>query len=135
LSALGAARADLEGDLVEPVYERLGALDKDGLAGITGGLQGRAAAWIAEQTVSLAVTGTNVELAADMRYDGQGYDVTVALDQAWLTNGDVARVRAAFHADYRAVYGHAQASLEIGMVVVRAPSSCSTAKPGHGPVV
>ena len=25
LSALGAARADLEGDLVEPVYERLGA--------------------------------------------------------------------------------------------------------------
>src|SRR5258705_85984 len=27
LSALGAARADLEGDLVEPVYERLGALN------------------------------------------------------------------------------------------------------------
>src|SRR4051794_13461978 len=32
LSALGAARADLVGDLVEPVYERLGALDTGGLA-------------------------------------------------------------------------------------------------------
>ena len=39
-------RSDLEGDLVEPVYERLGALDKDTLAGITAGLQARATAWI-----------------------------------------------------------------------------------------
>src|SRR5436305_1113179 len=50
LSALGASRADLEGDLVEPVYERLGALDKNGLAGITAGLQACATAWIEEQT-------------------------------------------------------------------------------------
>ena len=38
------------------------------------------------------------ELAADMRYDGQGYDVTVPLDPAWLSSGDFDRLRAAFHA-------------------------------------
>ena len=35
LSALGAARADIEGDLVEPVYERLGGLAPAALAQVT----------------------------------------------------------------------------------------------------
>src|SRR5947208_910728 len=113
LSALGAARADLEGDLVEPVYERLGALDQPGLARVTANLQARAAAWIAEQTAALTVTGTRVELAADMRYDGQGYDVTVPLDEAWLAGGDFGRIRAAFHAAHLATYGHANQTAEI----------------------
>jgi len=129
LSALGAARADLEGDLVEPVYERLGALDKDGLAGITAGLQARAAAWIEEQTRALPVTGVSVELAADMRYDGQGYDVTVALDQAWLKSGDFTRLRTAFHAAHRATYGHANENAEIWLKELRAHITGRTPKP------
>ena len=129
LSALGAARADLEGDLVEPVYERLGALDKDALAGITAGLQARATAWIEEQTRALTVTATNVELAADMRYDGQGYDVTVALDEAWLTSGDFARLRAAFHAAHRTTYGHSNENAEIWLKELRAHITGRTPKP------
>jgi N-methylhydantoinase A len=129
LSALGAARADLEGDLVEPVYERLGALDKDGLAGITAGLQARAAAWIEEQTRALPVTGVSVELAADMRYDGQGYDVTVALDQAWLKSGDFTRLRTAFHAAHRATYGHSNENAEIWLKELRAHITGRTLKP------
>src|SRR6266513_532589 len=58
LSALGAARADLEGDLVEPVYERLGALDAAGLARVSASLAARADSWIAEQTQTIAVTDT-----------------------------------------------------------------------------
>ena len=129
LSALGAARADLEGDLVEPVYERLGALDKDTLAGITAGLQARATAWIEGQTRALTVTATNVELAADMRYDGQGYDVTVALDEAWLTSGDFARLRTAFHAAHRATYGHSNENAEIWLKELRAHITGRTPKP------
>jgi N-methylhydantoinase A len=120
LSALGAARADLEGDLVEPVYERLGALAATALPRLTADLQARAAAWISEQTASLAVTGTRIELAADMRYDGQGYDVTVPLDAAWLAAGDVARLRAAFHNAHRATYGHANENAEIWLKELRA---------------
>ena len=129
LSALGAARADLEGDLVEPVYERLGALDAAALARVTANLQKRAAAWIAEQTAALAVTGTTVELAADMRYDGQGYDVTVPLDEAWLTAGDFAPIRAAFHAAHRATYGHANETAEIWLKELRAHITGATPKP------
>jgi len=132
LSALGAARADLEGDLVEPVYERLGALDQTALARVTGNLQARAEGWIAEQTAMLAVTGTKVELAADMRYDGQGYDVTVPLDAAWLTGGDFARIRAAFHAAHRATYGHANETSEIWLKNC-APISPRDAETNHHP--
>ena len=42
LSALGAARADLEGDLVEPVYERLGALDRRRWRAVTATADARA---------------------------------------------------------------------------------------------
>jgi N-methylhydantoinase A len=126
---LGAARADLEGDLVEPVYERLGALDGAALARISAGLQQRAAAWVGEQTRALAVTGTSVELAADMRYDGQGYDVTVPLRAEWLTGGDFDRLRAAFHAAHRATYGHANENAEIWLKELRAHITGATAKP------
>jgi N-methylhydantoinase A len=129
LSALGAARADLEGDLVEPVYERLGALNAGDLARVTANLQKRAAAWIAEQTTSLAVIGTKIELAADMRYDGQGYDVTVPLDEAWLTAADFGRIRAAFHAAHRATYGHANETAEIWLKELRAHITGATPKP------
>ncbi|MBV9153672.1 MAG: hydantoinase/oxoprolinase family protein, partial [Alphaproteobacteria bacterium] len=129
LSALGAARADLEGDLVEPVYERLGALDAAALARVTANLLARSRAWIAEQTKALAVTGTRVELAADMRYDGQGYDVTVPLDESWLSADDFAQIRAAFHAAHRATYGHANETAEIWLKELRAHIIGATPKP------
>ena len=129
LSALGAARADLEGDLVEPVYERLGALDQAALARVTANLEARAASWIEEQTAVLAVTRTTVELAADMRYDGQGYDVTVPLGDAWLKAGDFAQIRAAFHAAHRATYGHANENSEIWLKELRAHIIGTTPKP------
>jgi N-methylhydantoinase A len=129
LSALGAARADLEGDLVEPVYERLGGLDAPGLRRMATGLQARAASWIAEQTAAVAVTGTRVELAADMRYDGQGYDVTVPLDERWLSGGDFGGLRAAFHAAHRATYGHANKEAEIWLKELRAHIVGAIAQP------
>jgi N-methylhydantoinase A len=129
LSALGAARADLEGDLVQPVYERLGALDAAALARVAADLQARAATWIAEQTRALAVTGTTVEFAADMRYDGQGYDVTVPLDKAWLETGDFVRIRNAFHMAHRATYGHANDAADIWLKELRAHITGRTPKP------
>lgn len=129
LSALGAARADLEGDLVEPVYERLGALDRAALARVTANLEARATAWIAEQTAALAVTDTRIELSADMRYDGQGYDVTVPLKAAWLNGGDFDRLRGAFHAAHRATFGHANESAEIWLKELRAHIVGATPKP------
>jgi N-methylhydantoinase A len=134
LSALGAARADLEGDLVEPVYERLGDIPPKVLADAAARLQQRASDWLAEQSSALAVTATRIELAADMRYDGQGYDVTVPLEAPWLAAGDFARLRDAFHAAHRATYGHANEAAEIWLKELRAHIIGTTPKPRIAPV-
>ena len=133
LSALGAARADLEGDLVQPVYTMLGKLPQERLAELLNGLENTAQQWIAAQTARIPSSGTRTEVAAEMRYDGQGYDVTVPLDRAWLADGDTARISAAFHAAHRATYGHANEAAQIWLKELRAhvvgempkPRSCA----------
>jgi N-methylhydantoinase A len=134
LSALGAARADLEGDLVEPIYERLGDLAAGSLAAACLRLQGRAQEWLGEQTASLNVLETRVEVAADMRYDGQGYDVTVPLAAHLPAEGDFARLRDAFHAAHRSTYGHANEAAEIWLKELRAHMMAATAKPRIVPI-
>lgn len=42
-----------------------------------------------------------IELAVDMRYVGQGYEVTVPLDRRIAVEADTAALAAAFHAEYR----------------------------------
>jgi N-methylhydantoinase A len=64
-----------------------------------------------------------------MRYDGQGYDVTVPLDPRWLAKGDFAQLRAAFHAAHRATYGHANETAEIWFKELRAHILGVTHKP------
>ena len=54
-----------------------------------------------------------------MRYEGQGYDVAVALDEAWLASGDRDRIATAFHAAHRATYGHATEDNEVWLKELR----------------
>ncbi len=118
LSALGAARADIEGDLVRPLYARLHALPAETLADAHRALARDAATWIAEQADS-GLTATRFSYAADMRYEGQGYDVAVDLDEAWLASGDRDRIATAFHAAHRATYGHATEENEVWLKELR----------------
>jgi N-methylhydantoinase A len=120
LSALGAARADIEGDLVQPVYRRLHDLSADALAQRFRALAEQAQGWAAEQTAQLPVRAVRVEYAADMRYEGQGYDVTVAFETIWLERGDADAIAAAFHAAHRGVYGHANEQAEVWLKELRA---------------
>jgi N-methylhydantoinase A len=119
LSALGAARANIEGDLVRPVYARLHAVSGAELSDAYRALGDEAAAWIASQSAGAGVETTEVSYAAEMRYEGQGYDVAVALEERWLVAGDRERIAAAFHAAHRAVYGHATEANEVWLKELR----------------
>ncbi|MGH7102066.1 MAG: hydantoinase/oxoprolinase family protein [Acetobacteraceae bacterium] len=107
LSALGAARADLEGDLVQPVYRLVEELAANELKTLHHGLAAAASAWLAAQAAAAPLLASAQRLAADMRYDGQGYDVTVPLEPQWLDQGDHRAILAAFREAHRATYGHA----------------------------
>ncbi len=78
---------------------------------------------------------TRTEIAAEMRYDGQGYDVTVPLDRAWLAEGDTARISAAFHAAHRATYGHANEAAQIWLKELRAHVVGEMPKPRLAPLL
>jgi N-methylhydantoinase A len=134
LSALGAARADLEGDLVQPVYTMMGKLPQERLAELLNGLENTAQQWIAAQTARIPSSGTRTEVAAEMRYDGQGYDVTVPLDRAWLADGDTGRIRTAFHEAHRATYGHANEAAQIWLKELRAHVVGEMPKPRLAPL-
>jgi N-methylhydantoinase A len=134
LSALGAARADLEGDLVQPVYTLLGKVAPTHLTELLCLLETTAQQWIANQTERIPCSGTRTEIAAEMRYDGQGYDVTVPLDRAWLLDGDIARVSAAFHEAHRVTYGHANESAQIWLKELRAHVVGEMPKPRLAPL-
>jgi len=68
----------------------------------------------------LPVQELRVEYAADMRYEGQGYDVTVPFETGWLQRSDADAMIAAFHATHRSVYGHANEQAEVWMKELRA---------------
>jgi N-methylhydantoinase A len=119
LSALGAARADIAGDLVHPVYTRLHELSASSLAAAWQTLQNAAQVWIADQSSGIAMDPFRISYAADMRYEGQGYDVPVALRPEWLETGDRDRIATAFHAAHRAVYGHATEENEVWLKELR----------------
>ena len=118
LSALGAARADVEGDLVQPVYGRLHQLAEAQLADAFAALRQAAEDWVKEQNLA-GIQERRFSYAADMRYDGQGYDVTVPLEEAWLGSGNRERIGAAFHAAHRATYNHAAEENEVWLKELR----------------
>ena len=128
LSALGAACANLEGDLVRPVYVRLSEGLGDRLASELARLSADAKSWIARQTGSPDVDAL-IEIAADMRYDGQGYDVTVPLAAGWLEAGRLADISDAFHAAHRRKYGHADPTAAIWLKELRAHIVVVVGKP------
>ncbi len=134
LSAVGAARADLEGDLVQPVYTMLGELTPGRLAELLHEIETLSEQWISAQTEHIPATATHTKIAAEMRYDGQGYDVTVPLDRTWLAAGDIAPISGAFHEAHRATYGHANEGAQIWLKELRAHVVGEMPKPRLAPV-
>lgn len=119
LSALGAARADIAGDLVHPVYARLHELSAMSLAEAYTTLNAAARTWIEDQSSGLDLNPFRISYEAEMRYEGQGYDVPVALEPDWLANADRGRIAAAFHTAHRGVYGHATEENEVWLKELR----------------
>ena len=106
LSALGAAQADLEGDFVQPVYRNLNDLDAAVLGSALEAIRSQTAGWLEREAAGLAVQHAVVEYTGEMRYEGQGFDVTVPIDESWLTEGDSAAILAAFHDAHQRAFGH-----------------------------
>jgi N-methylhydantoinase A len=120
LSAFGAARADLEGDFVRPIYRQLESFDSLDMAAELGALRKVAEDWLKREASCLNLKHSRVEFSADMRYDGQGYDVTVRIDPDWLVLGKKSELKAEFHLAHKAAYGYNNQHSQVWLKELRA---------------
>lgn len=120
LSAFGAATSDVEGDMVAPVYKRISALTPKLLTDAWARLREQVGAWTDQERSGLEVEDVRTTWSLEMRYEGQGYDLNVPLDQVWLQNDDRAALAQAFHNVHRTVHGHASHGSDIWLQELRA---------------
>jgi N-methylhydantoinase A len=128
VSAFGAATSDVEGDMVYPLYRRLSALPPATLAVAWRDLSERVAAWIEDERSGIEINAITITWSMEMRYEGQGYDVNVALDDKWLRADDRESIARAFHQAHQARYGHASLDSGIRLQELRAHVAGSVEK-------
>ncbi|HXH22362.1 MAG TPA: hydantoinase/oxoprolinase family protein, partial [Dehalococcoidia bacterium] len=110
LSAIGMALADITRDVSTPLIATLTPAEATQIeARIASAVSG-----LARRLRADLGAGAEVEPAVDLRYTGQGYELTVP----WP--GALAGAVQAFHEAHRRCYGHADVSRTVELTLVRA---------------
>lgn len=130
LSAFGAARSDLVGDLVAPVYRKVSEVDPALVARTWQGLADKVQDWMVREQSTLPVTKTEVTWSMEMRYEGQGFDVNVAVPESGLRDGDLTVLADAFHTEHDRIFGHASTASDVWLREMRAHVVGVVDKPG-----
>ncbi|OGQ80066.1 MAG: methylhydantoinase [Deltaproteobacteria bacterium RIFCSPLOWO2_12_FULL_60_19] len=102
-STFGLLAAPLAFDFVRSAYSRLDSLDWSAANALLDEMarEGRGVL----ESSGLSPAEISYERTADMRYVGQGHEVSVPLPEGALKDGDVAKIGATFEEVYRALYG------------------------------
>lgn len=119
LSAEGAAHAHIEGDFIGPVYQNLDLLTADELRATYHTLRSRGAEWLDQENEGRAILDRQFRYSAELRYLGQGYDVTVELSPPWLDDGDLAAIAGAFHEEHENLFGYSDSRAEVTLRELR----------------
>ncbi len=116
-SAIGLLAAEVKFDLSRSYVARLGAVDPGHLRRILDEMTATGTDVIREAGVTGPLT---VVRTADLRYAGQGYELTVTLPEGAVGDGIASALRDAFHAVYAHRYGYADPKAEVELVTVGA---------------
>jgi N-methylhydantoinase A len=102
-STFGLLAAPLAFDFVRSAYSRLDELDWKFANGLLDEMaeEGRKVL----ENSGLSAKEISYRRTADMRYVGQGHEVSVPLPDGWLRAEDLAKITAAFENTYRTLYG------------------------------
>ncbi len=113
-SALGLLEAEEAWHFSQSIFEVSAALDPGDVIRHYQALEARL-----QDELAGGEARAEIAWAADVRYAGQGYDLTIPVDRAGAPRDLVARLRDTFHATHARAYGHAAESDEIELVNVR----------------
>jgi N-methylhydantoinase A len=117
LSALGGLIADIKNDFIATVFLNL---DASSLPIIRQGYQALEAAalrWLREEQ---RYEGPHrFVYSADMRYQGQSYEIETVFDGADVEKGDVSAIAEAFHRRHEEVYDHSDRDTGVQVINLR----------------
>jgi len=112
-SAIGLMMSDVKHDYIQSRMDAVTSLTAADLESVFARLAAQALADLRADGFAEAQIG--IERAVDMRYAGQGYEITVACDAPF----DLGRLRAAFDARHQAMFGHSAADEPVEIVSYR----------------
>ena len=112
-SAIGLLMSDVKHDYVQSKMDPISALAPADVEAMFARLAGHALAELCDDGFGEAQIG--LQRAVDMRYAGQGYEITIPSDTA----ADLAQLRAAFDARHQAMFGHSAPEEPVEIVSYR----------------
>ena len=100
-SAIGFLRAPVSYEVVRSLYQRFTTFDVPAVSALLDDMAEEALAVVRQGAFGAAAHQSRI---AYMRYVGQGHEIAVTLPAQRLAAGDVARIRAAYDAEYARLY-------------------------------
>jgi N-methylhydantoinase A len=116
-SALGLLMADVQHDYVRSRLDPLEGLTPATMLAQFDEMVAAARADLREE--GFADESIELDYALDMRYRGQGYEVTVVVSPADVANGDLATIRKSFDSEHLDRFGHAAPDEPVEVVSYR----------------
>ena len=132
LSALGGLVADIRNDFIRTLYSDLTPALADTLATEAQALQQRACDWLAEEHGS--AMPYSLQFSADMRYQGQSFEIDVPLEPGWLTQADFTALHDAFDRQHQQLFGHCDPQAPVQLINLRLVITSPTPKPVIAPL-
>jgi N-methylhydantoinase A len=127
LSALGGLIADIKSDFIKTLYIDLSPATGAMIRNEFEMLKAKALDWLRNDQ---GYSGPHrLVYSAEMRYRGQSFELDTVLDATVVAAGDTKAMAAAFHAEHRRVYGHADPAAAVQVISLRLIISGRTAKP------
>ena len=120
-SAIGMLVAPRSAEFTRSYVQRLASIDWDAVHAILSELEARGRGLLLE--AGATTDDIRIEPAADMRYLGQGYEVTVPVEHAVLLGRDVDGLRRAFESVYAERFGRFLPEMQIEVVSWRLRAS------------
>ncbi|WP_323010819.1 hydantoinase/oxoprolinase family protein [Paracoccus sp. (in: a-proteobacteria)] len=131
LCALGLLMTDLRSDFSATSLMRLDQATPDTVAAIFADLQSRAELWF--EAEGIASQARVLNLAVDVRYAGQNYEIAIALPDGPITDATFDSIREGFLAAHRQLYGFVAEGEPMQLVTFRAAASGLVQKADFAP--
>ncbi len=116
-SSLGLLFADVEHHFIQTYYADTGRLDHERLNGVLSALVGQAAATLERE--GFTADHQAISLAADTRYEGQDYALSIPLHGHRLDEFGADRLHQDFHLEHDKTYGYRSEDETVQIVAVR----------------